>query len=174
MPFGRAGRRWRHYHTKTPLLGTTSYRLHLRLLRISRFEKTTRAGALAPEKYGITVITSEVKEANHRSSTICLLSVNKMAPLVLLIVAEEKEMPDFRDAVEACRAAGPLKVYSATKAVEAASQLNVRLRRKCSPTLHVVIRQFHELAEGHPTERHIARRTAAQRILLQGKGRVRR
>lgn len=48
-----------------------------------------------------------------------------MAPLVLLLLGGEKELPDFRDAVESCKAAGPLKVYHATKAVEAAGQLNV-------------------------------------------------
>ena len=54
-----------------------------------------------------------------------------MPPLVLLVVAGDKELPDFRDALEACKAAGPVKLYTATKAVEAASQLNVSR----SPTL---------------------------------------
>lgn len=50
-----------------------------------------------------------------------------MPPLVLLVLGNEKEgFSDFRDAVETCKAAGPLKVYFATKAVEAAGQLNVR------------------------------------------------
>ena len=52
-----------------------------------------------------------------------------MAPLIVLVVGNERDgFSDFRDAVEVCKAAGPLKVYSATKAVEAASQLNVRCK----------------------------------------------
>jgi hypothetical protein len=46
--------------------------------------------------------------------------------LILLLVGGEKELPDFKDQVEACRAAGPVKVFSANKAVDAATQLNVR------------------------------------------------
>ena len=63
-----------------------------------------------------------------------------MAPLILLVVGGDKELPDFRDAVEACKAAGPLKLYTATKAVEAASQLNVRFRGSCKK--REILRRF--------------------------------
>jgi hypothetical protein len=46
-----------------------------------------------------------------------------MPPLVLLLVGGEKELPEFKDMVETCKAAGPLKIYSANKAVDAAGQL---------------------------------------------------
>jgi hypothetical protein len=49
-----------------------------------------------------------------------------MPPLVLLLVGGEKELPEFKDMVETCKAAGPLKIYSANKAVDAAGQLQVR------------------------------------------------
>jgi len=49
-----------------------------------------------------------------------------MPPRILLVVGSERDgFTEFRDSVEVCKAAGPLKVYAATKAVEAASQLNV-------------------------------------------------
>ncbi|GAX82035.1 hypothetical protein CEUSTIGMA_g9463.t1 [Chlamydomonas eustigma] len=46
-----------------------------------------------------------------------------MPPLVILLVGGEKELPEFKDMVETCKAVGPLKIFSATKAVDAAGQL---------------------------------------------------
>ena len=52
-----------------------------------------------------------------------------MPPLVLLIVApEEKDiLDDFREIVKTLtNAVGPIRVFSASKAIEGVSQLNVR------------------------------------------------
>ena len=48
-----------------------------------------------------------------------------MAPITLLVVAPDKDIHDFIDALDACKATGPIKILTATKAVEAAGLLTV-------------------------------------------------
>ncbi len=52
----------------------------------------------------------------------------KMPSLNLLVVGQEKELNDFEEALEGCkRYVGPLKLFSAHKAVDAVGRLQVNI-----------------------------------------------
>lgn len=49
-----------------------------------------------------------------------------MAPLNLLVVGNDKELPDFEELLEGAKKyVGPMRLFSATKAVESVTKLHV-------------------------------------------------
>lgn len=61
-----------------------------------------------------------------------------MPSLNLLVVGDEKELPDFEEALEGCkRYVGPIKLFSAHKAVDAVGRLTASLcRRRMRARVH--------------------------------------
>lgn len=67
-----------------------------------------------------------------------------MPPLTLLVVGGEKELPSFEETLEACKKrVGPMKVFSAHKAVDAVGRLQV------GTNLIVITKKCHVQEDGN-------------------------
>ena len=78
-----------------------------------------------------------------------------MPSLNLLVVGDEKQLGDFEEALEGCkRYVGPIKLFSAHKAVDAVGRLQVR-SRICDAETLVVGRSAREFSLKQNDMQHV-------------------